>query len=58
MDKKYKQILDLLEDFVLVSDHADFCHSKSGEVCNCMDTQYYNYENLTTKARDLLKKES
>jgi hypothetical protein len=49
------EILSLLEDFVLISDHTDTCSLVTGGgSCNCMDDRYYSYPNLVNKAKVIL----
>lgn len=45
---------DLVDDFILMSEHADWCFGDGDdEECKCMNKSYYNLRHLTKIAKQI-----
>jgi len=56
--ERLKQAEDLIEDIILMNNHAPFCRSKSSQygMCSCMDTGHYNEAAILKRAEEHQKK--
>lgn len=49
--KRLTSAENIVNDIVMMNDHIDWCNSKRGEPCSCMDVNYYNPSSLLIRAQ-------